>query len=200
MAMEISRSYNPSKSDEAERMKEKQALERAEKAKEAKQALNGGKVSGKAQEPQDEYISREKSGAKPTGLYWLGEDENGNRKIFYDDPKKSKSAETKDGDGSRKIFFDDPKKSDRSDGKEASKAKEGQPEKDVKKGSVDTSKVDQEIKRLREKKQQLEQQIRSASGDSEKIRGLEKKLAQVENELRQKDNDAYKKRNASVSW
>jgi len=27
MAMEISRSYNPSKSDEAERMKEKQALE-----------------------------------------------------------------------------------------------------------------------------------------------------------------------------
>ncbi len=178
MAMEISRSYNPSKSNEAERMKEKQALERAEKAKEAKQALNGGKVSGKAQEPQDEYISREKSDAKPSGLYWIGQD----------------------GDGSRKIFFDDPKKSDRSDGKEASKAKEGQPEKDVKKGSVDTSKVDREIKRLREKKQQLEQQIRSASGDSEKIRGLEKKLAQVENELRQKDNDAYRKRNASVSW
>ena len=62
-----------------------------------------------------------------------------------------------------------------------------------------SSKVDREIKMLKEKKQQLEQQIQSASGDEKKIRELEKKLAQVENELSQKDNDTYRRQNASVS-
>ena len=53
-------------------------------------------------------------------------------------------------------------------------------------------------KATEEKKQQLEQQIRSASGDEKKIRELEKKLAQVENELSQKDNDTYRRQNTSV--
>ena len=47
----------------------------------------GWKNSGKLPEPQDEYISSEKSGKKPMGLYRIGQDENGNRKIFFDDPK-----------------------------------------------------------------------------------------------------------------
>ena len=64
---------------------------------------------------------------------------------------------------------------------------------------ANSDKVDREIKKLKEKKQQLEQQIRSASGDEKKIRELEKKLAQVENELSQKDNDTYRRQNASVS-
>ena len=64
---------------------------------------------------------------------------------------------------------------------------------------ADTHKVDGEIKRLKEEKQQLEQQIQSASGDEEIRRKLEKKLAQVENELSRKDNDTYRRQNASVS-
>ena len=38
--------------------------------------------------PKDKYISSEKSGNKPSGLYRLGQDENGNPKVLYDDPKK----------------------------------------------------------------------------------------------------------------
>ena len=38
--------------------------------------------------PKDEYISSEKSGIKPSGLYRMGQDENGNPKVLYDDPKK----------------------------------------------------------------------------------------------------------------
>ena len=63
-----------------------------------------------------------------------------------------------------------------------------------------TDKVEREIRKLKEKQQQLEQQIRAASGDEEKVRELERKLAQVEGELSQKDNDAYRKQNASVSY
>ena len=72
MAMQIQGNYDHSGVDYAERVKEKQAAERAEKAAEEK---NSGRLS----EPKDEYISSEKSGQKPTGLYRVGQDENGNR-------------------------------------------------------------------------------------------------------------------------
>lgn len=65
--------------------------------------------------------------------------------------------------------------------------------------TTDTGKVDREIRKLKEKKQQLQQQIRSASGEEEKVRELERKLAQVESELSRKDNDTYRRQNASVS-
>lgn len=83
------------------------------------------------------------------------------------------------------------------DGKEpkVSGDSQGKPEE---KCVANSDKVDREIKKLKEKKQQLEQQIRSASGDEKKIRELEKKLAQVENELSQKDNDTYRRQNTSV--
>ena len=164
MAMQIYGSYDHSGTDYEERVKEKQAAERLEKAKETEKAEEE-KNAGKLSEPQDEYISSERSEKKPTGLYRVEQDENGNRKIFFDDPKVS-------GD---------------SQGKPAEKC------------VANTDKVDREIKKLKEEKQQLEQQIRSALGDEKKIRELEKKLAQVENELSQKDNDAYRRQNASVS-
>ena len=44
-------------------------------------------------------------------------------------------------------------------------------------------------------KKQLQQQIKSAAGDEEKVRQLQAELAQVENELSQKDNDTYRKQN-----
>ena len=177
---EINGNYAQSKTDYAERVKEKQAALRAEKAKEAAEEKGSGKLS----EPQDVYIRSEKSGKEPVGLYRIGQDEN----------------------GGRKIFFEDPDKADRADGKEEPKA-------DGKKPKVDgdsqgkpaevcignTDKVDREIEKLKEKKRELEQQIRSASGDERKIRELEKKLAQVEQELSQKDNDTYRKQHSEFS-
>ena len=68
MAMQIHENYNHSGTDYAERVKEKQADQRAEKVKEAEKAAEE-KNAGKLSEPQDEYISSEKSGQKPTGLY-----------------------------------------------------------------------------------------------------------------------------------
>ncbi len=185
MAMQVNGNYEHSRTDYAERVKEKQAAERAEKAKEAEKAAEE-KKSGTLSEPQDEYISSEKSGKKPTGLYWVGKDENGSRKIFFDDPK----ADHANGKYDRSREGEDGKEPKVSGGSQ------GEPEE---KCVANTDKVDREIKKLKEEKQQLEQQIQSASGDEKKIRELEKQLAQVENELSQKDNDTYRRQNASVS-
>ena len=200
MAMQIYGNYDHSDTDYAERGKEKQAIRRAEKAKEAEKATEG-KNSGKLSEPQDEYISSEKLEKKPTGLYRVGQDENGNRKIFFDDPK----ADHVNGKDDR------PKEGENGKGSKAIGDSQGKP---AEKCVANTDKVDREIKKLKEKRQQLEQQIQSASGDEtpcdypsmpsgnnkgNKIRELERKLAQIENELSQKDNDAYRRKNASVS-
>ena len=61
MAMQINGNYDNSRTDYAERVKEKQAAERAEKAKEAEKAAEE-KGPAKPPEPQDEDISSEKSG------------------------------------------------------------------------------------------------------------------------------------------
>lgn len=199
---EINGNYAQSKTDYAERVKEKQAALRAEKAKEAKETKEAAeeKESGKLSEPQDVYIRSEKSGKEPAGLYRIGEDEN----------------------GGRKVFFEDPDKADRADGREEPKADGKKPKKDDgdsqgKPAEVcvgNTDKVDREIEKLKEKKRELEQQIQSASGDEtpsgypsmpsgnkveRKIQELEKKLAQVEQELSQKDNDTYRKQHSEFS-
>ena len=53
--------------------------------------------------------------------------------------------------------------------------------------------------KLKEEKKQLEQQIKAAAGDKEKVKVLEKKLAQIEGKLSQKDNDTYRRKNAVIS-
>ena len=184
MAMQVNGNYEHFRTDYTERVKEQQAVWRAEKAKEAEKATEE-KKPGRLSEPQDEYISSERSGKKPTGLYRVGQDENGSRKIFFDAPKAD-HANGKDGRSGEGADGKGPKVSGGSQGKPAEKC------------VANSDKVDREIKKLKEKKQQLEQQIQSASGDEKKIRELEKKLAQVENELSQKDNDTYRRQNTSV--
>ncbi|MDE6949753.1 MAG: hypothetical protein K2P64_02395 [Lachnospiraceae bacterium] len=191
MAMQINGNYDHSETDYAERVKEKQDAERSEKVKAAKKDVEG-KSSGNLSAPLDEYISSERSGKKPTGLYQVGRDENGNRKIFFDDSKAAHVNEEK------KLKAEEDRSKESADGKEP-KINENSPRKPEEKCVTDTDKVDREIKSLKEKKQQLEQQIQSASGNEKKIRELEKRLTQVENELSQKDNDTYRRQNASVS-
>lgn len=175
MAMQIYGSYDHSGTDYAERVKEKQAAERAEKEKEAGKEAEA-KNAGKPFEPQDEYVSSEKSGKTPTGLYRVEQDEN----------------------GSRRIVFDDPKKAAREGGKEEPKAGGSNGEKpETCVGNTDA--VEREIRELKEKKQELEQEIQAASGDEKKTRELEKKLAQVEQELSQKDNDTYRRQHTVFS-
>ena len=186
---EINGNYAQSKTDYAERVREKQAALKAEKAKEAKETKEAAeeKGSGKLSEPQDVYIRSEKSGKEPVGLYRIGQDENGGRKIFFEDPDKADRADGKEEPKAEKADGKKPKVDGDSQGKPA----------EVCVGNTD--KVDREIEKLKEKKRELEQQIRSASGDERKIRELEKKLAQVEQELSQKDNDTYRKQHSEFS-
>ncbi len=173
MAMQIHGSYDPSQTSYAEKLREKQAAERAEKTKEVKEVKEAEKAaktngSGGLPEPQDAYISSEKEGQKPTGLYRVEQDEKGNRKIVFDDPKKTGPTEEKE-----------------------------EPKEEICVGN--TNRVDREIQKLKEKKQQLEQQIQSASGDEKKTRELEKKLAQIEQELSQKDTETYRRQHTVFS-
>lgn len=191
MSMEINGSYRNSGTDYAEEVKEKQAARRAEEAKETIRGINDTKVSDQGSEPHDEYISSEKSGAKPSGLYRVGQDENGNRKIYFEDPNKSDHAVGKE----HPEISRGSSEKDR-DGRKP-KADVDHPEKSEEKCVGNTDKVDREIRELKEKKKQLEQQIRSVSGEEGKVRELEKKLAQVENELSRKDNDTYRRQNSS---
>ena len=186
---EINGNYAQSKTDYAEKVREKQAALKAEKAKEAKETKEAAeeKGSGKLSEPQDVYIRSEKSGKEPVGLYRIGQDENGGRKIFFEDPDKADRADGKEEPKAEKADGKKPKVDGDSQGKPA----------EVCIGNTD--KVDREIEKLKEKKRELEQQIRSASGDERKIRELEKKLAQVEQELSQKDNDTYRKQHSEFS-
>lgn len=164
MSMEISGNYKDYKNDylegvQAERDQAKEVL----KEQSAENRKEGIFV------PKDEYISSEKSGSKPSGLYRLGQDESGNPKVLYDDPKKAVTPQK-----------DEP----------AKKSEEC---------TANTDNVDREIEKLKEEKKQIEQQIKAAAGDEEKIKDLEKKLAQIEGELSQKDNDTYRRQNAVIS-
>lgn len=168
MSMEISGNYKDYKNEYLERAQTEQ-----DKVKRTSQEQRAENKSEGVPIPKDEYISSEKSGSKPIGLYRLGQDENGNPKVMYDDPNR------------------------------AAKAKDVQPKeepaKKAEKCTTNTDNVDREIEKLKEDKKQLEQQIKAAAGDKEKVKVLEKKLVQIEGQLSQKDNDTYRRQNAVIS-
>lgn len=118
---------------------------------------------------RDEYIPSEED--EPIGLYKLSEDEEGNPMIEYDKAEDGNSPKKADGDNS----------------KETSSTT-----------TCNTDKVDEEIKRLKEKQEQLEQKLRSAEGEN--ARRLEQQLKSVSAELAQKDNDTYRRQNAVFYW
>lgn len=125
---------------------------------------------------KDEYISREEQDLRPSGLYRFSQNEKGCPKVLFEDPKKAVSQNQKESNG---ISL-------------------AESEKGGEKCSVNTDQVDREIKRLKEKKEALEQQIRMHSDDEKEVRELEEKLEQVERELSRKDNDTYRKQKAVV--
>ncbi len=86
-----------------------------------------------------------------------------------------------DEEGKRKIVYDAPQKNT------------------AKKNTANTDQVEREIRELKEKRRQLEQQIRSAGTDRHKAGELEKKLAQVESEISRKDNDTYRRQHVQFS-
>ena len=88
MAMEVNGNYRDYKNDYLESLQEEKC-----KTREAGKEQEADKRAEAFQTPRDEYISSEQSGSRPSGLYRMGQDENGNPKVLYDDPKRADGAE-----------------------------------------------------------------------------------------------------------
>jgi len=87
----------------------------------------------------DEYIPEENP--EPSGRYWLGKDEDGKPKIYFDDPKRAE---------------DTPDASDASDGDNGAEGPEKSgSDKDVQSCTCNTDKVDREIEKLKKQKLKL---------------------------------------------
>lgn len=133
----------------------------------------------------DEYIPEKKE--DPAGRYWLGKDEDGRPKIFFDNPQRTADAPEPDTPSADKKASGPPA---------PEKASE---DKNVKTCTCNTDKVDREIEKLKKKQKELKSQLNSET-DETKIQELKKNLTQVENELRQKDNDTYRRQNAEYTY
>ncbi len=167
MSMEISNRYGLDYINKAQTEHTAKATERAEEAAKSKE------------KDKPEYISSEKSGKKPSGLYHMEQDENGNPKIIFDTTKRAEEAESEQSKGAELKELSD---NDR-----------------VKVTIGNMDKVKNEIKKLKEEKKQLEQQLKMAAGNEQKTKELKAKLAQVEAELSVKDTDEYKRQHAEYT-
>ena len=135
----------------------------------------------------DEYVPEEPQ--EPSGRYWMGKDEDGQPKIYFDDPERAADAPKQPEDAPE---AEEPDSAD-----QGAKGPEGKRDKDET-WECNTDKVDREIEKLKKKQQELEQRLNSET-DEAKIKELEHQLAQVEQELKQKDNDTYRRQNAAYT-
>lgn len=135
----------------------------------------GGASPSTAPQPRfDEYV--EGKGRQPSpGLYEVKED----------------------GEGGYQVSFQPYSE----DGEEAAPAASGRDVPEGSKTTVNTDKVDAEIRKLKEKRESLEQQLSQAqdSGDGQKAEALKRKLASADAEVSAKDNDAYRKQHAIIT-
>lgn len=167
------------------------ALREAEKAREARPVSPAvPQDKGPLKPSRDEYLPEEKR--EPYGRYWLGKDEEGSPKIYFDDPEAAEGAPV--SPEAPKAEDPDGEKEPMSPEKAGPPGKGGKEEKCI--GNTDA--VDREIRKLKEKKEKLEAKL-DRETDETKRESLERQLAQVENELRQKDNDAYRRQHAVFS-
>ena len=160
----------------------------------AEKVLGASKVQKPEEEDQsrqlkpvmDEYIPEEPQ--EPSGRYWMGKDEDGQPKVYFDDPERAANAP--------KQPEDTPEAEEPNPAGQGAKGPEREKDKDeVWEGNSD--KVDREIEKLKKKIEELEQRL-NAETDEAKIKDLERQLAQVERELKQKDNDTYRRQHTTV--
>ena len=160
----------------------------------AEKVLGASKVQKPEEEAQghqlkpvmDEYVPEEPQ--EPSGRYWMGKDEDGQPKIYFDDPERAADAPRQPEDAPE---AEEPK--------QAGQGAKG-PDEKKDKGETwecNTDKVDREIEKLKKKQQELEQRLNTET-DEAKIKDLERQLAQVDRELMQKDNDTYRRQHTTV--
>ena len=160
----------------------------------AEKVLGASKVQKPEEEAQgrqlkpvmDEYVPEEPQ--EPSGRYWMGKDEDGQPKIYFDDPERAADAPRQPEDAPE---AEEPKQAG-----QGAKGPEGKKNKDET-WECNTDKVDREIEKLKKKQQELEQRLNTET-DEAKIKDLERQLAQVDRELMQKDNDTYRRQHTTV--
>jgi hypothetical protein len=181
-----------------------------------RQLLNGVDKTGEASKaaaqkstdalkgPHDEYIPGGDKSSEAPGLYRLEKDENGQQKIVFDRSdsiEKSEQAGLAEKEGNMDLpeVLSDQTKNEKSPDKKDGPEKSTDKEQEMK-CTVNTDQVDAEIKKLKEEKQQIEQQLNRIRDDEDRRKELEKQLSLVESELSVKDTDAYRKQHASYTY
>ena len=167
----------------------------------AEKVLGASKVQKPEEEAQDrrlkpvmdEYIPEEPQ--EPSGRYWMGKGEDGQPKIYFDDPERAADAPKQPEDAPNQPE-DAPEAEEPDPAGQGAKGPERKKDKDEV-WEANTDKVDREIEKLKKKKEELEQRLNTET-DEAKIKDLERQLAQVEQELRQKDNDTYRRQHTTV--
>ena len=168
----------------------------------AEKVLGASKVQKPEEEAQsrqlkpvmDEYIPEEPQ--EPSGHYWMGKDEDGQPKIYFDDPERAADA-PKQPEGTpdaKKPEADAPEAEEPDPEGQGAKGPEGKKDKGET-WECNTDKVDREIEKLKKQQQELEQRLNTET-DEAKIKDLERQLSQVEQELKQKDSDTYRRQHA----
>lgn len=142
----------------------------------------------------DEYVPEEPQ--EPSGRYWMGKDEEGRPKIYFDDPERAADApkQPEAAPDAGKPDADAPEEPEENKGAKGPERKKDEDEV----WECNTDKVDREIEKLKKKRQELEQRLNTET-DEAKIKDLERQLAQVERELSEKDNDAYRRQHSTVT-
>lgn len=145
----------------------------------------------------DEYVPEKPQ--EPSGRYWVGKDEDGQPKVYFDSPERAAEVpeQPEGAPDVRKPDADAPEAEEAGPADQGAKGPEKK-EDEEELWECNTDKVDREIEKLKKKKEELEQRL-GMETDEARIKDLERQLAQVEQELRQKDNDTYRKQHSAVT-
>lgn len=200
-----------------------QRVGRQDRAKAVEETRRTGQKSGLTPEKgpkkpdMDEYVHEEEPVS--AGVYRSAKDEDGNSVIIFNDPAR-KTADHSDQTTGTKEAAPGQAESEKispDQGKtEEVPQNPGNPEKvpqeseepkaapdkggdGKEKCTVNTDKVDEEIRKLKQKQRDLEQQIARSEDDPDKQKELEQQLMQVERELRMKDTDSYRRQHSKVT-
>ncbi len=171
-----------------------QPLTAAEKLPEASKVRKSGEeAQGRPLSPaMDEYVPEDPQ--EPSGRYWMGRDEDGRPKVYFDgQPRTADAPEQPENDARAKT----PEAEEPGPAERGAKGPEGKKDQDEV-WECNTDKVDREIEQLKKKRQELEQRL-STESDETKVKDLERRLAQVERDLARKDSDAYRKQHAAYT-
>lgn len=136
----------------------------------------------------DRYAPEEP--AVKAGLYRKAKDQDGNPTLRFDDPMKT---EKEDEEDPAKAAEEEKAAKERKAAEEEKKAEKAK----TRTTTINTDRVDREIKELEEKIEDIAQDLSTATG--EEAEELEQQLLLDRIELRLKDNDTYRRAHSQVS-